>query len=279
VAFDCLAGYYDLEKEWSEEKRLWCCAHEKLGCNHLHNCNPDAPGNLRSSWSVEKAHFCCSTFGVCEPSPAPARAAAESWNCNPEVSGNAVDTWTAVQVRYCCHNFQLGCEREPLSTSTPASRRNPWPAASAIGGEPRFDCKTDLLEWELMWSVAKQEWCCRHAKLGCVQVKDCDERSVDDPYHRWSLSKKEWCCMHWDVRCGAISTVAVAPVSFKQLWAHGVAGGNGRRPLVPVLAATAALALAAVAGRPLWGRCFATARQGARVSVATEDFEELLNLE
>jgi len=298
VSFDCLAGYYNLENEWSEEKRFWCCAHEKLGCNHLHNCNLKDPGNPITSWSWDKMQFCCVTYGVsCLHTRAPtARVVQEAlYNCNPGSPGNSLDTWLDPQAEYCCNNFQVGCDAPgspappaPVATSVPTAP--PTTTTSQRGA--RFDCQADLLDWELMWSVAKQEWCCRHEQLGCSHFKDCRYNDGGNAYSSWSLSKKEWCCMHWGVKCADISSspragfgqlwFADGPPALSRVWRPRIPEPLRLRPLLSAAAGVAALAAAAVAARKLHGRRGRMPVRGLRIAAAAGDGDwedELLSIE
>lgn len=303
-SFDCLSGYYNLDTEWSQEKRFWCCAHEKLGCNHLYNCNPDDVSNPMTSWSLDKFQFCCDAYAVgCLSTQAPeAEVAPEAlFNCNPDRPGNSLARWSEEQVEYCCNNFQIGCDAPGSPESTeevPAARAAPaeaapapaevQPAEAAAETGERFDCEADLLDWELMWSVAKQEWCCRHKGLGCTHIEDCDYDGGDNQYETWSLSKREWCCMHWGVGCE--EEAPSSPAGPKQLWARGphLSPGSWRPSLsgslrcFPLFCAIAGVAVAvalAVAARKAGRRRLETVR-GFRINFATDDCEEeLLTME
>lgn len=67
LTFDCQAGIENWERGWSEVKKEWCCAYQKLGCagNPVDYTGKDPfdcsekTGSSEFEWSVPKKMWCC----------------------------------------------------------------------------------------------------------------------------------------------------------------------------------------------------------------------------
>jgi hypothetical protein len=138
----------------------------------LYNCVAGDYYNVEVPWSKAKHEWCCKNKRLgCET----------VFNCSPEDKDNALSTWSQEKVEFCCKSYDIGC--------------------GLSAAQPRFDCDVDSASWRTSWSVAKQKWCCRHRKRGCVDIPDCNYGHAHNDYSLWSVMKKEWCCMHENVLC------------------------------------------------------------------------------
>jgi len=63
--YDCKAEYYHWEEGWSEEKKVWCCQNEGLGCPNQepYDCR-DEPADWEAVWTYAKKEWCCRNQGL-----------------------------------------------------------------------------------------------------------------------------------------------------------------------------------------------------------------------
>merc|ERR1719436_2309746 len=55
MPFDCNAAYLNWRKDWSAEKRIWCCRHYGRGCPSDFDCEATIDqGGAVAEWSKEK---------------------------------------------------------------------------------------------------------------------------------------------------------------------------------------------------------------------------------
>jgi len=119
--FDCMSGYVysNWQERWSDQKKAWCCEHEKRGCN----VTVTTPKH--HTQSAGPVHYDCA-------------ADAAQWR----------RSWSAGKRVWCCLMERKGCEKvigDEGSASAPA-----W-----VG----FDCKSERSNWQMAWSVAKKSCC------------------------------------------------------------------------------------------------------------------------
>lgn len=139
LPFDCLAGSFNWEEGWSDEKKVWCCKHGSKGCS-----TTGAPVPAAASTTAEA------------PRPATARAEASTTSANYDcMEGwfNWRSGWSLGKKTWCCEHAHKGCyEKEDETTTTMLD----------------FDCSAGLDTWEKLWSREKQHWCCEHESRGCA---------------------------------------------------------------------------------------------------------------
>lgn len=68
-----------------------------------------------------------------------------------------------------------------------------------------YDCNAGLRNWQSVWSVPKQAWCCQHFTRGCAPATtslpfDCT-LAFFNWQKAWSPQKKSWCCLRQGRGC------------------------------------------------------------------------------
>lgn len=189
LAMDCMGGYSHWERDWSAERKAYCCREHRRGCPTESQRAPrlaavetyeDCVKGLRTSgqrwWSTHKQAWCCHRQQVgCPKNPS------STFNCSSGYD-NWVSKWSLGKRFYCCLRTHRGCPTPPpRATAQPAralARRQPPAAEGAspvaareTGSRVLFDCYLGFSEWKKTWSESKRDWCCRHGGRGCSTVK------------------------------------------------------------------------------------------------------------
>lgn len=142
---------------------------------------------LRSTGPLSdgRREHCCLHFArACPGQPLESGEIPHSFDCSMS-SGGTRSRWSAEQTRWCCKWQKKGC---PGASEGEASGlvdtdagggggggsggKAPPPSPTSSGEAPsttseRFDCHHGLSNWQMAWSFAKAEWCCRQHSLGC----------------------------------------------------------------------------------------------------------------
>jgi len=92
--------------------------------------------------------------------------------------------------------------RPPTTTTTPLT-------TTRFG----YDCTAGYLDWQSLWSVDKQNFCCEHSGRACQTTSRSSTTLPPRPYvydcrageqnwqAGWSVSKKAYCCTHAGTGC------------------------------------------------------------------------------
>jgi len=68
--YDCIFGFFTWKETWSEEKKAWCCKHEKKGCADNTGKTYDCTGSS-ASWDKARRSWCCVKESIaCPEAPA-----------------------------------------------------------------------------------------------------------------------------------------------------------------------------------------------------------------
>jgi len=167
---------------WAAEKREWCCTHKQIGC----------PGAPVTALSVGDATASASRSAEMSlRGGANAAAATLNYDCNAELD-HWRTAWGTPKQEWCCANFQRGCPdgggaapaeaaasrmAAPGCTTTPPPPvtqpaplpppvTQPSPGCSTTPVDD-IDCDDGFATWEVSWSQAKKEFCCRSKGMGC----------------------------------------------------------------------------------------------------------------
>lgn len=135
--FDCQQGLKEWKTGFSDDKKSWCCKHERLACNKpsdtdmhrkhiIHKTGPHSISTVKSHGHAFAGHFL-------NPGVKPGVSA-----CH-----NRVDRPQGL-VEWCCREMKL-CHLKV-----------------------KFDCKVGLHNW-IRWSVPKREHCCGQ-EVRCVHT-------------------------------------------------------------------------------------------------------------
>mmetsp|Transcript_85774 Transcript_85774/g.265540 ORF Transcript_85774/g.265540 Transcript_85774/m.265540 type:complete len:616 (-) Transcript_85774:143-1990(-) len=161
LPYDCLAGLASWQRDWSHQKKQWCCEHSQRGCEvpqagttpkteHVAVSDSNGPpfdcvagfASWESRWSIIKKAWCCQHMSRgCPP-----RMTSVPYNCNAGFS-HWKTGWSRSKKEWCCRNTGKGCE---------------MPAGQGLSN---FDCVAGYSKWESGWSEAKKRYCC--ARVDC----------------------------------------------------------------------------------------------------------------
>jgi hypothetical protein len=145
-SFDCNAGFQKWQTGWSDDKKEWCCAHQKVGCpidsHQSFDCNAGFQ-KWQTGWSDDKKEWCCAHYKM---------GCAFDCSADLEVFYAA---WSTSKKDWCCQNEQKGCV-------------------------PLFDCDVALESFETSWSHSKKAWCCKHKLQGCPKQQELLMQSFED---------------------------------------------------------------------------------------------------
>jgi len=167
-AYDCDEHFATWQKDWSVDKKAWCCVRAQRGC-------PTPPAPPSGSGSCATA---CNVGGR----PMTCREAVQlkadqnfqelkhiaGFVANPKSQPDSCVTGLSLAIEQCpacsgCSIADSGCE-----------------APSPTGSLP-YDCSAGLDNWAKGWSVGKKEWCCANKRLGCGCDADCSYKGVSAP--------------------------------------------------------------------------------------------------
>ena len=236
AVFDC-----DVEGHWSKEKQDWCCEHKALGCPlpadpaEEWDCTKGLD-NWEVVFSEAKKQRCCRTHGVACPLGTSTSTALESTRSRtttstaPESTSQAAlpavdvfdchvdvaERWSKEKHDWCCQHKELGC---PLLAG---HEDGPAPATSPEQLLEEFDCKEGFDNWELGFSEAKKEWCCRHHAIACPVATSTSMEEFDckEGFDNWELgfseAKKEWCCRHHAMACPVETSTSMEEFDCKE---------------------------------------------------------------
>lgn len=201
---DCLAGFANWEKAWSDEKKAWCCKHGGRGCplkeqqqlppldtnqsNKARQAKTPAPSPavVHSTPAPSPVEHSTPAPSAGHPTPAPSPPA-EDFDC---IAGLATwkDTWSENKKAWCCLHSGRGCPKQ----------------------EGKFDCVAGYANWEVGWSLDKKAWCCQHHKRGCPPQMTSVPYNCNAGFPNWkdgwSPKKKDWCCRNTGRGCKTVAS-------------------------------------------------------------------------
>jgi len=124
------------------------------------------------------------------------------------------------------------------------------PTTTSVAAELGYGCDEGREMWKVLWSLAKQRWCCAHQQVACSQsiapttaappltssseLYNCNNWETGN----WSAKRMEWCCayFHWGCaepdrfNCSAgFATRSISWSAVKKVWCckHHKAGCRG----------------------------------------------------
>jgi len=131
--YDCKADAESWERDWSTEKKAYCCKYDGQGCAK-------------------------ETTSKKPPPPPPIPSEGDKYDCEQGL-GTWKDAWSALKKDWCCEHKGKGCppkvQGSPLTSET---------------SDPEFHCDSGLKTWAWGWSADKKEWCCKHESKGCPEA-------------------------------------------------------------------------------------------------------------
>jgi len=213
-AYDCQAALRNWEAEWSEEKKIWCCQHELLGCPTAAAApatqTPAAtPVTAAPSKSVEVAAEPATTAaGPAAPAVEPAAqaeaaAGEDAFDCQAALR-NFEAEWSDEKKSWCCKREHLGCT---TATSAPATQaEQPQSMSKSSGEEPGQEDapdEPDQAEQPQSTAVNSGEEPGEEGE-GDEPDEDDEEESTDcqaDHIAAWSTDKREYCCRTEGIGC------------------------------------------------------------------------------
>jgi len=104
--------------------------------------------------------------------------------------------WAEKRQKWCCAHKNFACN-VPDPASLASHKKALAEAEDAKAKEP-FDCKAGIDNWRMGWAPGKQDWCCEHKEVACIETTtsakpfDCNETNLD--IAKWSVDKKAYCC-------------------------------------------------------------------------------------
>jgi hypothetical protein len=186
--FNCSSGVLNWQREWSDNKKSWCCAasHGGAGCitatDEQLTIDPVAPRAAeqrptpeivldRATEDARQLRLVSSMQGKTTSLRADAGrdAADRAFEEGPlkyDCFGSWQQDWGREQQAWCCEQVGWGC-LEPTTA-------------------PEVDCYAAADQWEMEWSHWKKQWCCGHAGIGCptnssAAVSDIDSLAAVQP--------------------------------------------------------------------------------------------------
>lgn len=191
--YHCHAGR---EAEWSSEKRHFCCAKRKMGCevrsvlvDHFRvDCNT-YDEDWEKTWPAKQKRICCQKYGLGCPHWHPPQIHAlhlsreshkVTFDCDEDVPGLAL-SWPVAKRAFCCRYESKGCSDSAPPRYNCHSHQGAWSAAQTrwccdvhhvgcrkeVTVPPKYDCSRDIDHWHQVWSVPKQRFCCDSLEMGC----------------------------------------------------------------------------------------------------------------
>lgn len=241
--FNCANGFSNWFFGWSQDKKDWCCSHEKRGCpgtwhghmhlvthvtghighahDNLYDCNAGFSGWMQG-WSDSKKAWCCEK---------------EHRGCAPHHCDGEVSDWTQAKRDWCCDHFQKGCPETTLSpykcdapcthkgeTATCADRLS-WAQHHLFSGRGNA-CALAYSQVQVDCDVCRA---CSIGEAGCtVHVDtspafDCNA-ALNNFFRAWSPAKKHWCCTQQGKGCEGTSPPHVDP-GFGMVWKRNQVNG------------------------------------------------------
>jgi hypothetical protein len=181
--FDCRAGLWNWHEGWSQKKKNWCCANEKLGCEKptqtttttsrasagggvplldadasQFNCFKDLD-QWRDKWHSDKKEYCCHSVVEC-----PSEASEDEFDCWANLS-TWEDSWPDEKVQHCCgQHFE--CPKHNASSGTKKTGEKAFPWDAELG---KYTCEgLDNVTGSVSPGKKKaMQWCCENKKIGC----------------------------------------------------------------------------------------------------------------
>mmetsp|Transcript_20995 Transcript_20995/g.48759 ORF Transcript_20995/g.48759 Transcript_20995/m.48759 type:complete len:277 (-) Transcript_20995:86-916(-) len=142
--FDCLAGYSDWKKQWSPEKRKYCCSQKEDTCHPLEKLAPGG-GDLTVGASRTALHYDC-------------LAGLDEWKTK----------WIKEKQEWCfCVQDKIPLSRKNCPSASPSERTL---NTLGTGSSQLFDCRTGSHSGPSgphAWSDAKRSWCCKQEEIHC----------------------------------------------------------------------------------------------------------------
>lgn len=80
-------------------------------------------------------------------------------------------------------------------------------SSSQPPGVAAFDCMAEAANWELGWSDAKKEYCCKAIGVACMPNFNC-QAGATTWMTGWSDAKKKYCCKSVGLGCRVAATAA-----------------------------------------------------------------------
>merc|ERR1719193_147508 len=193
-SYDCGADLADIQQGWSVNKRIFCCRHERVGCEDFKGAAEDkatssteAPRDAPASPTPAPSTTAVPTQAVPRPPPV--------FTCGGSDAEIAA-SWTETRKAFCCLREQRGCPHTKTFSL--------------------LDCKEcDAAKW----SLARRRWCCAHSGLACPSPRAALPHlcvGSGEAQAKWSAPRRKWCCARAGVSCGtSVSTAASAAAPYK----------------------------------------------------------------
>jgi len=182
LPFACHSGLNNWEKEWSEEKKDYCCKTETLGCKADHFDCLEGIDKWQTEWSLLKVDWCCHNKNI-------ACTKCDDYSCpdthrkiSPAVAGSIKCRRSPCKNSECCElwgNMEL-LAKPTASPLTEHPTAVPTPMPTIKHDNDPFDCGSAIVDANKGWSREKKEWCCIHKNIGCKEdvIGDEDRGSV-----------------------------------------------------------------------------------------------------
>jgi len=187
---DCEAGLSDWERQWPPSKRVWCCASTGHGC-------------------AKTAKGCDTTCAVSDKSATCRALIQKAANKQFASSENACPLAHGMVLRTC-----PSCSACPLSVAD-------CKAVRPENASTTYDCEADYNDWQTVWSVGQQAWCCLHVGRACPVTRTSSTTSTTSTYDctsgyydwrkLWDGGKQAWCCLHALRGCPTTTTITTTP--------------------------------------------------------------------
>lgn len=108
--FDCFGEV----REWSYQRKHWCCRHRSIGCESTtsapFDCKTDYY-NWRELWVPGKKAWCCDQFSI----GCPASTTPNPFDCTAGVD-NWAKEWSISKKAWCCENELVACPGDSESS-------------------------------------------------------------------------------------------------------------------------------------------------------------------
>eukprot|EP00445_Apocalathium_hangoei_P005190 CAMPEP_0203861864 /NCGR_PEP_ID=MMETSP0359-20131031/13258_1 /ASSEMBLY_ACC=CAM_ASM_000338 /TAXON_ID=268821 /ORGANISM="Scrippsiella Hangoei, Strain SHTV-5" /LENGTH=617 /DNA_ID=CAMNT_0050779169 /DNA_START=42 /DNA_END=1896 /DNA_ORIENTATION=+ len=205
LPYDCKHHAATWEEQWSNGKKAWCCLRDGRGCPQDYDCEAGKVGK----WSSDKKLWCCKS---------------KTRNCETDAKGRDSVVETTAALTSTSQPAPVTARTSLTSTSQPApvtartslaSTSQPAPVTARTSALPTssvestttflpYDCFVAYQQWQNLWSVPKQLWCCEHEQRACHETGhtqdqsagyDCEE-DFDSWLTKWDTAKRAWCCMN-----------------------------------------------------------------------------------
>ena len=145
LPYDCHAGLTNWHIGWSAPKKVWCCAHQHMGC---------------------------------EAAAAGGAAGAAGGAVGGGAGGAAFSHSTSTVVHHVVHVVNGGAHAAAAGMPPGAAGHGmEWKWENDGGnwhwqqvhfeGTPEYDCHAGLQNYKLGWAAGKKHWCCHFKGLGC----------------------------------------------------------------------------------------------------------------